>query len=161
MKTSLFPYRFRKIGLTLLMPGIVLGILYIIFEFEWQWLSFQLPAAFDGYGIGGISPQNTDGKRIHTENFTNELIALLILIGAMLVAFSKEKIEDEFLVHIRLSALLWAVYVNVALSFLAILLLFGFNFLYFMMCNLFSVLLLFIMRYHWLLRKLNTHGHEE
>lgn len=161
MKTSLFPYRFRKIGWTLLIPGLVLGVLYLIFEFEWEWLNFRLPSAFDGYRFGGVLSNNAEGEHVHMENFTNEFVALLILVGAVLVAFSKEKVEDEFLVHIRLSALLWAVYVNVALSFLAILLLFGFNFLHFMMCNLFSVLLLFIARYHWLLRKLNTRAHEE
>lgn len=96
-----------------------------------------------------------------TENFTNELIALLILIGGVLVAFTKERVEDEYLVHLRLSALVWAVYVNAAITAIAVLLLFGFIFLYFMMFNLFALLLLFIARYHYLLRKMKTSGDEK
>ena len=80
-------------------------------------------------------------------------VALLILVGAVLVAFTKERVEDEYLVHLRLSALVWAVYVNAAITALAVLFLYGFTFLYFMMFNLFGLLLLFTARYRYLLRK--------
>jgi len=77
------------------------------------------------------------------------------------VAFSREKVEDEYMTRLRLSALIWAVFVNAGITFLAILFLYSFTFLSYMMTNLFAVLLLFIIRYHWLLYKSKHSSDEE
>jgi hypothetical protein len=142
----------------------VLGTATIILDFEWDFLTFQIPALLFDDGMGGIfTPKGSPSvdEMLRPENFTCELIGLLLLAGALLVAFSKEKREDEYLVHLRLSALIWAVYVNAALTALAFVMLYGFNFLYFMMCNLFAVLLLFIAKYQWKLYTLkNAQGEE-
>ena len=38
--------------------------------------------------------------------------ALLMALGLFIVAFSREKIEDEQIWHVRLDSLRWAIYVN-------------------------------------------------
>src|SRR5258706_9318201 len=40
---------------------------------------------------------------------------LMVLVGLFLVAFSKEKIEDEQIVQLRLDSLRWAIYLNYAI----------------------------------------------
>lgn len=165
IRTTLFPARCRPIGWIVLIIGLALALWHVFTGFrEWAFLEFSIPRFPWSSDIGRfLSPPPEDASFIGTrkENFTNELIALLILVGGVMVAFSKERIEDEYLVHLRLSALVWAVYVNAAFTVIAVLVLFGFTFLYFMMSNLFAVLLLFIARYHYLLRKMKTSGDEK
>ncbi|MFN2422309.1 MAG: hypothetical protein ABR572_00900 [Cryomorphaceae bacterium] len=165
IRTTLFPARFRSLGWILLILGCTLALLHAFTGFgEWRFFEFNIPKFPWSSDIGNlISPVPEDEPFIGSrkENFTNELIALLILIGGVLVAFTKERVEDEYLVYLRLSALVWAVYVNAAITAITLLLLFGFTFLYFMMFNLFALLLLFIARYHYLLRQMKTGGDEK
>lgn len=165
IRTTLFPARLRPLGWVLLTLGLSAATWHVFTGFqEWGVLEFTIPKFPWSSDISRfLSPQPEDAPFMdsRTENFTNELIALLILIGGVLVAFTKERVEDEYLVHLRLSALVWAVYVNAAITAIAVLLLFGFIFLYFMMFNLFALLLLFIARYHYLLRKMKTSGDEK
>ncbi len=150
--TTLFPHRLRRIGWILFIPGVVLGTFYLITDFEWPWLTFTIPSLSDSEAFLTNEPVES-GPRWRVENLTNEFICLLILIGSMFVAFSKEKQEDEFHVHLRLSALVWAVYVNAAIQVLAILFIYGIRFYLFMATNLFLTMILFVIRYHLNLRK--------
>jgi hypothetical protein len=152
VKAALFPHSFRKFGWILFIPGVVLGGIYMVYEFEWSFMNITLPTFRDEFQLfNNYVPEA--GPRWRIENLTNELICFLILFGAMFVAFSKEIDEDEFHVHLRLSALVWAVYLNIAIQIIAIIILYGFAFLFFMQTNLFLVMILFIVRYHWILRK--------
>lgn len=163
MKTTLFPHTYRRYGWLLLLSGLALGLAYIFYDVQWEILRVRIPAFLNDSALDEILIRSEeDGNPFwRWENLTNELAGLLILFGALLVAFSKEKVEDEYLVHLRLNALLWAVYVNAGLVVIAMIFLYGFHFLYFMMGNLFAVLLLFIMRYQWLLARAKKQGHEE
>src|SRR5438034_604935 len=58
-------------------------------------------------------------------NITNTIVGAGFLIGALLVSFSKEKNEDEFIAEIRLSSLLWAVCVSYTLLLVAFLFVYG------------------------------------
>ena len=89
--------------------------------------------------------------KIVETNITNTLIGVLFIAGAMLVAFSREKQEDEFIGKLRLFALLWAVCVNYALLLIAFIFIQGFAFLTVMVYNMFTVLILFITRFNYLL----------
>lgn len=86
-------------------------------------------------------------------NITLTVVGVLFIIGAMMVGFSKEKREDEFIAKLRLSSLLWAVWVNYALLFLAFLFVYGTDFLTVMMYNMFTILIIFIVRFNYLLYK--------
>jgi hypothetical protein len=46
------------------------------------------------------------------ENFTNELALTLVIAGLLFIAFSKQKIEDELTQKIRLNALYWSILTN-------------------------------------------------
>jgi hypothetical protein len=70
-----------------------------------------------------------------------------------MVGFSKEKIEDEYIASIRMNALVWAVFVNYSLLIVAFIFIYDLSFLNVMAYNMFTVLLLFIIRFHYLLFK--------
>jgi len=89
------------------------------------------------------------------DNISNEILGILCIIGAILVAFSKEKYEDEFIAKIRMESLVWATYINYAILILCILFFYGFGFMYVMIFNMFTILFLFIVRFYYLLYKSN------
>lgn len=145
----LLPNRYKKIGWGILIPSTILGIVLAFHEFGEGWMHAPVFAiANDG--------DKLDGYKYFTvsdANITNTVIGVLFLIGAMLVSFSKEKNEDEFIAEIRLSSLLWAVCVSYILLLIAFLFVYGTPFLDVMIYNMFTVLIIFIIRFNYILYK--------
>jgi hypothetical protein len=86
-------------------------------------------------------------------NIIQTLIGVLFIIGGLLIMFSKEKIEDEYITKIRLTSLLWAVFINYILLILAFIFVYNLAFISVMICNMFTILIIFIIRFHFLLYK--------
>ena len=147
----LLPNRYKKIGWMILIPATIMGIILIISDFETQWFSTRVFAIFSDEIKSG---QFVEGGKvfsfIHT-NITNTVVGVLFLIGAMLTAFSREKQEDEYIEKLRLSSLLWAVWVNYLLLLLAFIFVYGFAFLNVMIYNMFTILIIFIARFNYIL----------
>jgi biotin transporter BioY len=78
---------------------------------------------------------------------------VVFIIGALLVGFTKEKHEDEFIAELRLSSIFWAVWVNYIILLAAFLFVYGTPFLTVMIYNMFTVLIIFIVRFNFLLNK--------
>jgi len=72
-----------------------------------------------------------------------------------MIIFSKEKIEDEFINTIRLNALQWAVFTNYLCLLLAIIFVYGIPFFNIMVYNMFTVILIYIPRFYYLLWKIS------
>jgi hypothetical protein len=142
----LLPHRFKKLGWFMLIPATILGIVLAIGEFDLEWISAKVFVMFTDELVGGrkfFSFINT--------NITNTVVGVLFLIGAMLTAFSKEKREDEYIEKLRLSSLLWAVWVNYLLLLMAFIFVYGFAFLNVMIYNMFTILIIFIARFNYIL----------
>ena len=149
MKSSLtLPNKFKKVGWMILMPSLVVGIFSVAEKFELEWLNPTVFTIFHDEFMGEKS-YFTFVK----VNITNTLIGVFFIIGALLVGFSKEKKEDEYISGIRLSSLLWAVAVNYILLLFAFIFIYGSPFLDVMIYNMFTVLILFIARFHYILYK--------
>lgn len=150
MKTNfLLPNQFKKIGWLIFIPVLILGLLWIIFEFE--------PAAFDIKTVALFKDDYLDDIQfmaITENNIVDEIIGVLIIISGIFIAFSKEKEEDEFISKIRLESLVWATYVNYAILILALIFVYNMSFFWVMVFNMFTVLIFFIIRYNWALYKL-------
>jgi small-conductance mechanosensitive channel len=145
-KALLLPHRFKKIGWFILVPATILGLILAIGDFELEWLSAKVFAIFTDEIIGGrklFSFINT--------NITNTVVGILFLVGALFTAFSREKQEDEYIEKLRLSSLLWAVWVNYLLLLLAFIFVYGFSFLNVMIYNMFTILIIFIARFNYIL----------
>lgn len=148
----LFNNKYKKYGWFILVPSIILGFLSTIFEYEPKFLDFNLPSIF------------TYSKNIFTStnNILNEILGTLTIIGGILVAFSKEKLEDEYISKLRLESLVWSVYVNYTVLLISLLFIYDFAFFWVMIFNMFTILIFFILLFNWRVLKLKkTVNYEE
>ena len=115
MKTHhLFPNRFKKIGWFIFMPGLALGAVFLIFQSDISLFDLKVFAIAEQ----AIFSDPTYFSIIEN-NILDEISSICIIIGAILIAFSKEKMEDEFISKIRLESLVWASYINYAILLLS------------------------------------------
>ena len=143
----LLPNKYKSIGWLLLIPAITLGIFITVTGFEASWLNTKVFSFF---------PREFGNKQyfsIIDANLTNTIVGVLFITGAVFVGFSKEKNEDEFISNLRLSSLLWSVLVNYSLLFIAFIFVYDTAFLTVMIYNMFTVLLIFIIRFNYILYK--------
>lgn len=141
----LLPNKFRLIGYLLLIPGLVAGIFFFYLDYSPSWLDFRV---FTFYNDQFFGPKAMFS--LIEDNIGNEVAAVLFLLGAVMVAFSADKMEDEFTLRLRFEALVWATYVNYAILLLAVLFIHGMAFIHVFVVNLFVVLILFYLRYRYL-----------
>ncbi|MCC6257722.1 MAG: hypothetical protein IT254_05330 [Chitinophagaceae bacterium] len=144
--------KFKKIGWILLIPSAIMGIYLSILNVEPEWLNSKVFALIHSEPFG-----RWQFFSFIEVNLTNTLTAVLFIIGGVLIGFSKLKREDESVSRIRLSSLLWAVWVNYLLLLIAFLFIYGTAFLTIMIYNMFTVLILFIGRFHFMLYKKEMH----
>ena len=142
----LFPHRYKNIGWALAIPCLVLGLFCHYGSFEFSFLEVNLPFQYFG---GDIS---TSGKEVHTNlNFTDELATIGLIIGLLFMAFAKEKVEDEYVQRVRLESLQWAIYFNFGFLILATLFVHGGLYFDITIYNMFTPLLIFIIRFYYIL----------
>ena len=103
----LLPNKYKKAGWLILVPATILGIILLFTGFESMPLNTRVFAVLNNEILG----KNQSFNFIYT-NVTPTIAGILFIAGALLVGFSKEKNEDEFISNLRLSSLLWAVLVN-------------------------------------------------
>ena len=149
-KRLLLPNKVKKIGWALLIPATVLGIVTMSTGFEWLTIETWVPALISDEFIGP-----TKYFSLLKTNIANTLIGVLFIVGALLVSFSKEKNEDEFISSIRQSSLLWAVLVNYILLAFAFLFIYGMVFFQVMVYNMFTILIIYIVRFNYVLYRNN------
>jgi hypothetical protein len=151
MKTiPLLPNIYKKIGWISLPFTLAFGIAVNYFYFE-----------FKNFYIGNRNERGDSdlfSNSIIGNGLTNELALSLFLISLFFISFSKEKNEDEFVNHIRLTSFQWAVIFNTTVLFLANWIFYMDNFLQVMMYNMFSTLIFYIIRFNLFLYRTK---HEE
>ena len=139
----LFPTKAKFIGIALFFIG--LSFFYYSHQFGRE--------VFVWHNLRPNANSFTGGDQ--NECFDNELQLSFVLVGLVLIAGSKEKTEDEHIVHLRLESLQWAVYVNYAVFFVLIFATYGFSFLVYSMYNVLTLLVFFILRFRWKIFKNN------
>ena len=90
------------------------------------------------------------------QNVQQEVFTSFIIIGLILIAFAKEKDEDEYISLLRLKSWNWAVLISYTILLLANITLYGRNFFAFMTYNLLMIPVVFIIKFNlslWMLRK--------
>lgn len=153
----LFHAKYRKLGWMVFVPSTILGIIALFLEWE--------PALLDVRVLGFFIDEVFGVEKLvgFTENnILNEILAILVILSGLLVAFSREKDEDELITKIRLESLVWATYWNYGILILAFLFLYDLTFYWVMVFNMFTILYLFIIRFTLAIRKLKASAsHEE
>ena len=149
MKTNyLLPNKFKKIGWIIFVPSLIVGILWLIFKFEPNFLNVKVLSFFNDELFKSL-----EFIVVVENNIIDEILGVLIIISASFIAFAKEKNEDEFISKLRLESLVWATYVNYAILILALIFVYNMSFFWVMVFNMFTVLIFFIIRYNWALYK--------
>lgn len=83
------------------------------------------------------------------------LTYVMIVIGLLMVAFSKEKTEDEHISQLRLDSLQWAMYLNYVVLVISLVFTTGIDMIDILRLNLWVPLVFFIIRFRWVLYRLN------
>lgn len=141
MKTNyLLPNKYKKFGWMLFLLGIIIGVFLQIFDSTDDIFNLDL---INNFGF----------------EFLDEVISILIIIGGLLVGFSKEKIEDEFIHKLRHESLVWAIILNYIILLLTVIFIYEGNFFTVLVYNMFTPLIFFIVRFNFL--KLKSSSDEE
>ena len=149
MKPFLLPNQLKKIGWILLLPAFVAGLIFIVFE-------YKLPMdpkinLFGFFGDAILSSKLEKQFRVSSVDLIPNLIGICFLIGGILVMFSKEKKEDECIIQLRLNSLQWSIFINYSLLLFCFLLVHGLAFLNVMVYNMFTIIVIYILRFQYLL----------
>jgi cell division protein FtsW (lipid II flippase) len=105
----------------------------------------------------GHSPSFTPGDHhlFNTEHLFFIATFLLMVIGLILVAFSKEKIEDEQISRLRLDSLQWAIYLNYLILITSLIATDKMNSHFILALDTWVPLVFFIIRFRWVIFRLN------
>jgi hypothetical protein len=151
METKLLlPNFYKRIGWIVFVPCLILTVLALLEVFEstsffgpkhilYKWTAISVPqndslsAFFDG-----PSP-----------DFAGEILMTLTAIGFFFIAFSKEKIDDEWIMKVRLESLLWGFCAHILGFLLATWLSYNLGFYMVLSWNMLVAPLVFLARFHW------------
>lgn len=146
MKTTyLLSHKFKALGWVLLIVGSIFGIVLFIGDYESNFLQTKVLALIHDPILG-----EKGFFKIIENSIADELVALIIILGGILVGFSQEKTEDEFIQKLRTDSLIWAIIVNYSILALAIIFVYEFDFFDVLVFNMFTPLLFFIFRFNFL-----------
>jgi len=144
---QLFPNRFKMIGWFIFIPSLILGLISLsgLMNFE-----ISLPVI---YNSGIFNDENQSFLKTAEIDLFPNLFGILIIIGGIMVGFSKEKIEDEYISSLRLKSVFWSLIVSYSIVLLLFITVFGSLFLTVMILIMFLPLVLYIFRFNYLLLK--------
>lgn len=143
MKRYLLKNSWRLAGWFIFFPSLALGLAAMYLDYELSILKFEHSWLSRLYGGDFLSGNM---------NMTDELAAIGVIVGLFLLVFTAEKQEDEGIVQLRLQALSWAVWVHYLILLFAIIFVHGTQFFTVLVYNMFTLLLLFGLRFRWLMR---------
>jgi hypothetical protein len=143
-KSFLLPHSWKIIGWIIFALSSLLGVLLLAEWIEFSFLDDIPVFAF----LDSMIFEDSVSFSLTTTNLADELIALLVITGGLIVSFSSEKIEDEFIARIRLRSMSKAVVFNYFTLAFCILFFYGFAFYTVMIINMFATLYFYVISFH-------------
>lgn len=148
MKNNLLiAHHWKTLGWILAVPAFIGGIIYLASDNP-EALTVTIPEWLTNFLW--IESFMSDSKP-QTISLLDELICIALLVGLLLLAFSREKVEDEWIQQVRLESLQWAILVNTLLLIAFTVFTHGMPFLTVMVYNMFTPLLIFVARFYYVL----------
>ena len=129
-KEWLFPHACQKIGMVL---SVLFGLGCLLWLFWWS----DTLECWQGW---------------------DELFVIGLLVGLLLAAFSRERDEDEYMTRLRYESLVWAVLADSLFVVIATLTVYGPDYVYVLLVQLFLQLILYIVRFRIVLRRVRKEG---
>ena len=126
MQTNyLLPNKYKTLGWILFIAGIISGMLFYASDYESDALTVNVLSI---YHEGILSSQENGFLKIIENSILDELITLTIIIGGLIVGFTKERVEDEFIYKLRKDSLVWALIFNYVVLIFATIFVYDFAF---------------------------------
>ena len=119
----------------------------------WALVILHIPITLVGKSHGLGNGENPADKLFNNEHMFFMGTALLMVVGLFLVAFAKEKIEDEQIWQLRLDSLRWAIYLNYLILILSLVFINDTG--HILELNLWVPLIFFMIRFRWVNFRLN------
>ncbi len=143
------PAKFKIWGWFLFIIGLCLGMAFMLDLPNFGHPDFdvtvlELEISFNSTADKIIDVSLTDN------DIYDEILSIIIIIGGLLVSFSREKDEDELTSKIRSESLIWAIIFNYSILLFTIIFIYD-DFFIVMIYGMFTPLIFFIFRFHWLL----------
>jgi len=149
--TLLISHRWKTLGWILTVPALFAGIYFMNVDNPDDYFKVIIPNWLDRLLWIDDGFLNS-GNKPTTLSLLDEVICISLLLGLLLLAFSKEKIEDEWIQQVRLESLQWAILINTLLLIAFTIFMHGFVFIAVMEFNMFTPLLVFVARFYYILR---------
>ena len=121
----------------LLIPAISLLFVRFSLGIKLEIFTFKVFAIYSSY-------LDTKYFELIDNHFSEEIGGILLLVALLIICFTKEKVELEYIAHVRLRSLLISIYVNTILLIIAFLSVFGFGFVKILMVNIYSPFIIYI-----------------
>ena len=138
-KSYLLPVGFKKVGLWMVVPFLVLSVLCMCSDVLVNvCINATVPAVI-----------SHEGWFCMTENSLIEEIAMLGLLASLVfIALSREQDEDEMTAHIRMQSFVWSTWATSIVLALGILFVYDLEFLTFMFLTMYLYLMLYIVKFN-------------
>lgn len=155
MKTNyLLPNKYKSLGWFLFITGLIGGLLLYIFQYDGEVMVTKVFSIYSDPFLG-----EPGFFKIVENGIADELVYIFIIIGGLLVGFTKEKVEDEYIYKLRTESLVWAIIFNYTLLLFTIVFVYDMTFFNVLIFNVFTPLLFFVFRFNFI--KLKSVSHEE
>ncbi len=151
----LLPNKYKIFGWILFLLGILAGIFFYTGLIDGEMLQTKVLSIYHD----GLFSKNDGFFKIIKNGVLDEIVAAIIIIGGLIVGFTKEKIEDEFIYKLRTESLVWAIIFNYLVLLAAIAFVYDMTFFNVLIFNMFTPLIFFIVRFNFL--KLKSGSDEE
>jgi hypothetical protein len=132
----LLPRYFRYIGLTLTLAGIVFSVIRFGYGIKPDFLEVKVFVVYAAY------LQSSEFRMI-TNNISEEICGITLLLGLFFLAFSRFKTETEEIWGLRTKSFMYSLYTLTALLLFCLMFIYGWGFLMVMTANLFLYLLIY------------------
>jgi len=138
----LFPFGTRYIGIALILVHIPIKLLW----------DHYYPNGYDQ----SVSSSGTNGFLFSAPHLFFIGTTLMVLVGLFLVAFSRERVEDEQITQLRLDSLRWAIYLNYVILLFSLIFTSGGESHHILMLNICLPLLFFFFLFKWVFYRLTV-----
>jgi hypothetical protein len=140
----LLPRSFRFVGIFFFIIGLIIGIARFKFGLKPDFLDLKMFAFYSSY-------LETRYMEIIRNNMGEEFTGFFLIAGLFLIAFSREKDENEQKNELRLKAFFVAAWMNFLFLLVALFFTYGLAFIYMLMANMGISLLAYILVFRILL----------
>ncbi|WP_191861001.1 hypothetical protein [Hanstruepera ponticola] len=155
MKSNyLLSNKFKPLGWFLFIIGLIGGIILYAIDYDGEVMVTKVFSIYSDPFIG-----DAGFFKVIENGIADELVYVCLIIGGLLVGFTKEKVEDEYIYKLRTESLVWAIIFNYILLLFTIVFVYDMTFFNVLIFNVFTPLLFFVFRFNFI--KLKSGNHEE